>query len=79
MTRLWALRRTPYPGGAPANVAAALGKLGLDVAFVSAIGKDDLAKQMLDLLKSEQHWHHGHFPAWALLLPSLCLQAYLLE
>lgn len=58
MTKLWAMCRTPYPGGAPANVAAALGKLGLDVAFVSAIGKDDLAQQMLDLLKSEHHWHH---------------------
>ena len=43
--------RTPYPGGAPANVAAALGRLGVKVAFVSALGQDDLARQMLSLLK----------------------------
>lgn len=47
--------RTPYPGGAPANVAAALGRLGIKVAFVSALGNDDLAKQMLDLLKGGLH------------------------
>ncbi|KAK9909596.1 hypothetical protein WJX75_004721 [Coccomyxa subellipsoidea] len=41
---------TPYPGGAPANVAAALAKLNVKVAFISALGKDDLAKQMMDLL-----------------------------
>ncbi|CAL8467862.1 g7400 [Coccomyxa elongata] len=41
---------TPYPGGAPANVAAALAKLSVKVAFISALGKDDLAVQMMDLL-----------------------------
>lgn len=46
--------RTPYPGGAPANVAAALGKLGVKVAFISALGQDDLAVQMLDLLSGNQ-------------------------
>ncbi len=45
------MSRTPYPGGAPANVAAALGRLGVQVAFVSALGEDDLAQQMLSLLK----------------------------
>ncbi|KAA6426972.1 MAG: Fructokinase [Trebouxia sp. A1-2] len=29
----------PYPGGAPANVAAALGRLGVKVSFVSAVGR----------------------------------------
>ncbi|EIE20911.1 Ribokinase-like protein [Coccomyxa subellipsoidea C-169] len=41
---------TPYPGGAPANVAAAIAKLNVKVAFISALGKDDLAEQMMDLL-----------------------------
>jgi hypothetical protein len=31
-------------------VAAALAKLGVKVAFISALGHDDLALQMLDLL-----------------------------
>ena len=44
---------TPYPGGAPANVAAALGKLGAKVGFISAFGNDDLAKQMQTLLKGK--------------------------
>ncbi len=44
--------RTPFPGGAPANVAAALAKLGLRVVFVSALGQDELGDQMLDLLSS---------------------------
>lgn len=70
----WAWRRTPYPGGAPANVAAALGKLGLDVSFVSAIGKDDLAKQMLELLASKQHQHHASPSGRALIPLSMCLQ-----
>ena len=43
----------PYPGGAPANVAAALGRLGVKVSFVSAVGQDDLGEQMLDLLQSK--------------------------
>jgi fructokinase len=42
---------TPYPGGAPANVAAALGKLGAKVGFITAFGNDDLAKQMQQLLE----------------------------
>lgn len=42
----------PYPGGAPANVAAALGRLGVKVSFVSAVGQDVLGEQMLDLLHS---------------------------
>lgn len=44
------MHRTPYPGGAPANVAAALAKLSVKVAFISALGQDNLAVQMLDLL-----------------------------
>ena len=43
--------RTPYPGGAPANVAAALGKLGAKVALITAFGNDQLAKDMRSLLE----------------------------
>lgn len=42
---------TPYPGGAPANVATALAKLECKSAFISALGQDDLAKQMIELLE----------------------------
>ena len=44
--------RTPYPGGAPANVAAALGKLGTKVGFITAFGNDELAEKMKKLLES---------------------------
>ena len=53
------MSRTPYPGGAPANVAAALGRLGVQVAFVSALGKDELAQQMLSLLKGTHIFRAG--------------------
>lgn len=43
--------RTPYPGGAPANVACALTRLGVPVAFVGAMGEDELGQQMLALLQ----------------------------
>lgn len=52
--------RTPYPGGAPANVAAALGKLGAKVGFISAFGNDDLAKQMQKLLEGEPSKGDAH-------------------
>lgn len=35
---------TRYPGGAPANVACALSKLGVSASFVGAVGKDDEGK-----------------------------------
>ena len=44
---------TPYPGGAPANVAAALGRLKTKVSFISAMGDDDLGQHMMELLQSE--------------------------
>lgn len=43
---------TPYPGGAPANVACALAKLGSKVVFIGNLGQDDLGDQMADLLAS---------------------------
>lgn len=44
---------TPYPGGAPANVVAALGRLKVNVSFLTAIGEDNLGRQMIELLESE--------------------------
>lgn len=43
---------TSYPGGAPANVASALFKLGTPSAFIGCVGKDELGRQLVDLLKS---------------------------
>lgn len=38
------------PGGAPANVAVALARLGLATAFVGAVGKDETGQQLTHLL-----------------------------
>jgi len=43
---------TPYPGGAPANVACALVKLGTPSAFIGCVGKDEKGHELVDLLKS---------------------------
>ncbi|BAZ05475.1 carbohydrate kinase family protein [Calothrix sp. NIES-3974] len=44
---------TPYPGGAPANVACALVKLGISAGFIGAVGEDapgnDLVKLLTDV------------------------------
>lgn len=37
----------PYPGGAPANVACALSKLGISATFVGAVGCDEDGEQPL--------------------------------
>lgn len=42
---------TPYPGGAPANVATALTKLGVKTAFVSALGNDEMGDNLIKLLE----------------------------
>ena len=42
---------TPYPGGAPANVACALVKLGASAGFIGAVGEDDPGKALLKLLQ----------------------------
>jgi fructokinase len=39
-----------YPGGAPANVACALTKLGTQAAFVGAIGEDEAGESLLRVL-----------------------------
>lgn len=41
---------TPYPGGAPANVACALTKLGTSSGFVGAVGSDETGNTLVDLL-----------------------------
>lgn len=42
---------TPYPGGAPANVAAGVARLGAGSLFISAIGQDELGDQFVALLQ----------------------------
>ena len=43
---------TPYPGGAPANVACALSKLGTPSAFIGCVGKDEPGRELIQLLES---------------------------
>jgi fructokinase len=43
---------TKYPGGAPANVACGLAKLGVPAAFVGCIGGDDWGEKLLEPLRS---------------------------
>ena len=42
---------TPYPGGAPANVACALVKLGTPAGFIGAIGEDEPGNSLVKLLQ----------------------------
>lgn len=42
---------TPYPGGAPANVACALIKLGTPAGFIGCVGEDQAGKQLVQLLE----------------------------
>jgi fructokinase len=41
---------TPYPGGAPANVACALVKLGIPAGFIGCVGQDEPGNQLIKLL-----------------------------
>ncbi|MFE4108241.1 carbohydrate kinase family protein [Almyronema epifaneia] len=45
---------TPYPGGAPANVACALAKLGTPVRLVGCVGSDQWGEALLSLLQSRK-------------------------
>ena len=42
---------TPYPGGAPANVACALVKLGIPSGFMGCVGKDKAGDELVQLLQ----------------------------
>ncbi|NJM69284.1 MAG: carbohydrate kinase [Scytonema sp. RU_4_4] len=42
---------TAYPGGAPANVACALVKLGTPVAFIGCVGEDAPGDELVELLQ----------------------------
>ena len=42
---------TAYPGGAPANVACALVKLGTAAGFIGAVGADDLGNSLVQALQ----------------------------
>ncbi|MDJ0736919.1 MAG: carbohydrate kinase [Nostocaceae cyanobacterium] len=42
---------TAYPGGAPANVACALVKLGTPTGFIGAVGVDEAGKSLVKLLQ----------------------------
>lgn len=44
---------TPYPGGAPANVACGLVKLGTSCAFIGCLGSDLEGTQLLEFLSGE--------------------------
>ncbi|MBL1173715.1 carbohydrate kinase family protein [Pantanalinema sp. GBBB05] len=41
---------TPYPGGAPANVATALVKLGTSSGFIGCVGQDHLGESLVQLI-----------------------------
>lgn len=43
---------TPYPGGAPANVACALTKLGTPAGFIGCVGQDEAGEQLTQVLQS---------------------------
>ncbi|WGV25692.1 carbohydrate kinase family protein [Halotia branconii] len=42
---------TPYPGGAPANVACGLVKLGTPTGFIGAVGEDEPGNALIKLLQ----------------------------
>ncbi|MGQ4646744.1 PfkB family carbohydrate kinase [Lyngbya aestuarii] len=42
---------TPYPGGAPANVACALVKLGTPAGFIGCVGQDEPGNNLVQLLQ----------------------------
>jgi len=43
---------TPYPGGAPANVACALTKLGTPSGFIGCVGQDETGDALMHLLQA---------------------------
>lgn len=45
---------TPYPGGAPANVACGLAKLGTPTGFIGCVGQDQLGDSLVNLLQEHE-------------------------
>ncbi len=45
---------TPYPGGAPANVACALTKLGSTSEFIGCVGEDEPGNQLVQVLQTSK-------------------------
>jgi len=45
---------TPYPGGAPANVACRLVKLGTPSAFIGSVGSDERGDRLVQFLQEHQ-------------------------
>ncbi|MDB9518454.1 carbohydrate kinase [Roseofilum reptotaenium CS-1145] len=45
---------TPYPGGAPANVACRLVKLGTPSAFIGSVGSDEAGDSLVNFLQEQQ-------------------------
>jgi fructokinase len=45
---------TPYPGGAPANVATALVKLGIPSGFIGCVGKDKSGDVLVNILHTSE-------------------------
>jgi len=43
----------PFPGGAPANVAVALARLGIEVGFIGRVGADDYGAFLIELMAGE--------------------------
>ena len=43
----------PYPGGAPANVACGLAKLGTSTSFIGCVGEDSIGLELQQLLAAE--------------------------
>jgi fructokinase len=50
---------TPYPGGAPANVACALVKLGTPAGFIGCVGADGPGDTLVELLQAIGVEHSG--------------------
>ncbi|HEY9706542.1 MAG TPA: carbohydrate kinase [Allocoleopsis sp.] len=50
---------TDYPGGAPANVACALTKLGTKSAFIGSVGNDSIGQNLIQLLSDIGVITHG--------------------
>ncbi len=50
---------SPLPGGAPANIACALAKLGHSVEFIGAVGKDSWGEALVKLLRDMKVGRRG--------------------